>query len=390
MIRDDSSIGSELTQRSPNLGDNRGSSQLRKSNSDLDPSHRSTVSDRSSKLRGGRSPRGSQSDPVNQRRFGPRIAGLETQLQQAQEELKNLKEQLTSAKAEKDQAQQELENKATESVIPEADELLEEHSPPSEIEESNETDANANENDNAYQQETDVFEVPVEKSGGEPKPGISQLTEENELNVELNLSNISAAIPEPGKQIANELASKNDEISLLIAKIGDKEIELDTVSQENEKLKTQLHEATLEISSARVKEDELILRSRQLEEELKTAQEKIVYSNELLENVEGAKEALEIEMTKLRVQTEQWRKAADAAALVLAGDAEMNARGISTRFESMDKHYCSAFEPPLGGYAGFVDSQGLDDDSDDGYGSGKKKSSGIRKFGDLWKKKSQK
>lgn len=364
---------------------------MRKSNSELDSSHRSTVSDRSSKLRGGRSPRGSQSDPVNQKRFGTRIAGLESQLQQAQEELKNLKEQLTSAKAAKDQAQQELENKATESVIPEADELLEEHSPPSEIEESNETDANANENDNSYQQETDVFEVPVEKSGGEPKPAIGQPTEENELNVELNLSTISAAVPEPGKQIANdELALKNDEISLLIAKIGDKEIELDAVAQENEKLKTQLHEANLDISSARVREEELILRLRQLEEELKTTQGKIVYSNELLETVEGAKEALEIEMTKLRVQTEQWRKAADAAALVLAGDAEMNARGISTRFESMDKHYCSAFEPPLGGYAGFVVSQGLDDDSDDGYGSGKKKSSGIRKFGDLWKKKSQK
>lgn len=342
-------------------------------------------------MRGGRSPRGSQSDPVNHKRFGTRIAGLESQLQKAQEELKNLKDQLTSAKTANEQAQQELENKATESVIPEADELLKEHSP-SEIEEFTETDANANENDNdnSYQQETDVFEVPVEKTGGEPKPGIGQPTEDSDLNVELNLSTISAAIPEPEKQIVKELASKNDEISSLIAKMGEKEIELDSVSQENEKLKTQLHEATLEISSARVKEEELVLRLRQLEEQLRTMQGKIDHSTEMLETVEGAKEALELEMIKLRVQTEQWRKAADAAALVLAGDAEMNARGISTRFDSMDKHYCSAFEPPLGGYAGFVDPQGLDDDSDDGYGSGKKKSSGIRKFGDLWKKKSQK
>jgi hypothetical protein len=42
--------------------------------------------------------------------------------------------------------------------------------------------------------------------------------------------------------------------------------------------------------------------------------------------VEEAKEALEAEMKKLRVQTEQWRKAADAAAAVLAGDMEMNGR----------------------------------------------------------------
>ncbi|KAL1820839.1 hypothetical protein ACET3Z_015708 [Daucus carota] len=373
------SRGSELTQRSPNLGDGRGSSQLRKSNSELDPSRRSTVSERSSKLRGGRSPRGSQSDPVNQKRFGSRIAGLESQLQLAQEELKNLKDQLTFAQAAKEQAQQELENKATDSVIPEAEELLEEHSPPIEIEESNETDAN--ENDSACQQETDVFEVLVEKS-----LGISQPNEDSELN----LSTITTAISEPGEQIVNELALKNEEISLLVAKMGEKESELASVSQENEKLKTQLHEATMEISSARVKEEELKLRLRQVEEELRSAQGQILHSNALLETVEGEKEALETEMTRLRVQTEQWRKSADAAALVLAGDAEMNARGLSTRFESMDKHYCSAFEPPLGGYAGFLDSQGLDNDSDDGYGNGKKKSSGVRMFGDLWKKKSQK
>lgn len=382
--------GSELTQRITKLGDSRGSSQLRKSNSELDPSHHRAVSDRSSKLGGGRSPKGLQSDPVNQKRLATRIAGLESQLEQAQEELKNLKEQLTSATAAKEQAQQELEKKATEAVITKAEKNLEKHSPPSEIEESNETDTNANDNDNAYQQETDVFEVPVEKSRVEPKPEISQVVGDSELNVKLNLSTISAAISEPEKKIVDKLALKNDEINFLIAKLGDKEKELDFVTQENEKLKTQLHEATLEISAARVKEDELILRLRQLEEELKTTQRKIVHSNELLETVEGAKEALEIEMTKLRVQTDQWRKAADAAALVLAGDAEINARGISTRFESMDKHYCSAFEPPLGGYAGFVDSRGLDDHSDDGYGSGKKKSSGIRMFGDLWRKKSEK
>ena len=377
------SRGSEPTQRSPNLGDSRGSSQLRKSNSELDPSRRSTVSERSSKLRGGRSSRGSQSDPVNQKRFGSRIAGLESQLQLAQEELKNLKDQLTSAQAAKEQAEQELEKKDTDSVIPEAEELLEEHSPPIEIEESNETDAN--ENDSACQQETDVFEVPVEKS-----LGISQPNEDSELNVEVNSSTITAAISEPGKQIVNELALKNEEISLLVAKMGEKESELTSFSQENENLKTHLHEATMEISSARVKEEELKLRLRQVEEELRSAQGQILHSNALLETVEGEKEALETEMTRLRVQTEQWRKAADAAALVLAGDAEMNARGLSTRFESMDKHYCSAFEPPLGGYAGFLDSQGLDNDSDDGYGNGKKKSSGVRMFGDLWKKKSQK
>jgi hypothetical protein len=66
--------------------------------------------------------------------------------------------------------------------------------------------------------------------------------------------------------------------------------------------------------------------------------------------VEEAKEALEAEMKKLRVQTEQWRKAADAAAAVLAGDMGMNGR-IYKRCVSMDKQFGGVFEPPAsGGY----------------------------------------
>ncbi|PPR94551.1 hypothetical protein GOBAR_AA26113 [Gossypium barbadense] len=64
------------------------------------------------KLRDHRSPRGAtQSDPLNQKKLGTRIADLESQLKQAQEELKNLKDRLASAEAAKKEAQQELENK---------------------------------------------------------------------------------------------------------------------------------------------------------------------------------------------------------------------------------------------------------------------------------------
>ncbi|KAF7822541.1 interactor of constitutive active ROPs 4-like [Senna tora] len=97
-------------------------------------------------------------------------------------------------------------------------------------------------------------------------------------------------------------------------------------------------------------------------------------------------------MKKLRIQTEQWRKAADAAAAVLAGGVDINPR-ISERCGSMDKHFGGMFETP-GGYnnnGGFVvGSPGIGEDLEDGFGSVKKKGSGIRMFGDLWKKKGQK
>ncbi|KAH6824300.1 interactor of constitutive active rops 1 [Perilla frutescens var. hirtella] len=95
-------------------------------------------------------------------------------------------------------------------------------------------------------------------------------------------------------------------------------------------------------------------------------------------------------MKMLRVQTEQWRKAADAAATVLSGEVGMNGRRISERCGSMDKHYGNAFEPIFGGYAGYIGSPGLAEDSDDTYGGGKMKGSGIKMFGDLWRKKGNK
>lgn len=50
----------------------------------------------------------------------------------------------------------------------------------------------------------------------------------------------------------------------------------------------------------------------------------------------------------------------------------------------MDKHLGNTFEPSVvGEYTGFVGSPGLGDDIDDGFGSGKRKGSGIRMFGDL-------
>ncbi|PPS01122.1 hypothetical protein GOBAR_AA19544 [Gossypium barbadense] len=91
----------------------RGTHQVRPSSSNSEPLHHRPIIDRSSpKLGYRRSPRGAtQSDLLNQKKLGTHIVDLESQLRQAQEELKNLKDQLASAEAAKKKAQQELENK---------------------------------------------------------------------------------------------------------------------------------------------------------------------------------------------------------------------------------------------------------------------------------------
>lgn len=306
--------------------------------------------DRSPKLSGGRSPRGTQSDPVNQRKLGSRIADLESQLGQAQEELKCLKDQLVSAEAAKRAAQEQLEKKSRKvKRAPNSVEIQEKQHQGSNKKHANDEYQTPDD----IQTETDVFEVPMEEAAVESK---------------------------------TELGDR-DEMRALKIKLDEKDKEMEVFRVENEKMKSQLHEKSLKISSAELEIEELSLRLKQANQELEKSKTNAAHINEKLGASERGKEELENEMKMLRVQTEQWRKAADAAATILAGEVEMNGRRISERCGSMDKHCANVFEP-VGGYAA---SPGLaDDSSDDVYGGGKRKGSGIKMFGDLWRKKGNK
>ncbi|BFG28876.1 hypothetical protein CerSpe_151510 [Prunus speciosa] len=377
------SRGSEMVQRpSP-----RGAHQLRTSSSDSDPLHHRPITDRSPKLGDRRSPRGTQSDPLNQKKLGTRLADLESQLGQAQEELRILKEQLASAEAAKKEAQEKLEKKTKNPVVTLEPVKIHERHPSLEIQDSNKTDSCISEEvPDDCQRETDVFEVPVENVTIEPKVEPSETDEVEEETKPVDISAEPPSVMEPEKLSLHDLALKNDEINMLRAELEEKVKELEVFGQENEGLKNQLNEAALNFSSSQAKDKEMTLKLSQLEEELEASKASAGQLNEKLQAMEGEKEAMDAEMKKMRVQTEQWRKAADAAAAVLSGGMEMNGR-ISERRGSMDKHFGGVFEPPAGGYAGFVGSPA--DDLDDGFGSGKRKGSGIKMFGDLWKKKGQ-
>lgn len=319
--------GSELPQRQ--------SPRLRTSSSSIssDPLHLNrSITDRSPKLGlDRRSPRsgGPHTDPLTQKKLGSRISGLESQLGQAQEELRLLKQQLAKAESAKKRAQEELHRKKSKKpnpTVPERDDIPGDR-----------------------HQETDVFEVLVEKA-------------------------------KEGEKIrSDELASKEDQINVLKARLYDLEKERVSLGEENESLKNQLKNTDSEMSSAKAKEDEIASKVSQIGEELEESKETTAKLKKKLESVEEAKESLEAEMKKLKVQTEQWKKAADAAAAVLSGRVEINGRN-SERSGSMETHFAGRF----------VGSPGMADDLDDGLGFGKRKGSGMKMFGDLWKKKGQK
>lgn len=308
----------------------RQSLRLRSSSTSSDPRHLNRpITDRSPKLAIDRiSPRsgGPHTDPLTHKKLGGRISGLESKLGQAQEELRLLKEQLAKAEAAKKRAQEELHKKKpkkSKSPAPERDDVPE---------------------DNRHHQETDVFEVLVEKAKECEKVSNDEL-----------------------------VTSKEDQVNVLKARLYDMEKEKVSLGEENESLKNQLKKTDSEMSSAKAKEDEIASKVNQIEEELEESNENTAKLKKKLESMEEAKETLEAEMEKLKVQTEQWRKAADAAASVLSG-------GFSERCGSMETHFAGRF----------VGSPGMADDLDDGLGFGKRKGSGMKMFGDLWKKKGYK
>ncbi|XP_073124987.1 interactor of constitutive active ROPs 4-like [Henckelia pumila] len=358
----------------------RGPPHLRTSSSASEPLHHRVRTERSPKIAEGRSPRGAQSDPVNKKKLGTRIADLESQLGQAQDELKSLKDQLVSAEAAKKVVQEQLEKKAKKQPnVPESMQIQEKHSTSVKTEEVDMKNSSVAEFESSdeVENETDVFEVPME-------------TKTQVISISDGLLPETPAITEPENSTFDELGSKNDEINLLKTKLDEKEKEMEVFRQENQSLKNELHEKSLKISSAQSQIEELTLKSSKADQELENTKNNALQINERLIAAEKAKEELESEMKRLRVQTEQWRKAADAAASVLAGGVEMNGRRISERCGSMDNHYRSTYEP-VGLYSGYVDSpRPMDDESDDVFEGGKRKGSGIRMFGDLWKKKGQK
>ncbi|KAJ0257204.1 Interactor of constitutive active ROPs 1 [Hirschfeldia incana] len=334
---------SELSQRqAPKL-------RTSSSTSDLSRPNRLINTDRSSKLGADRrSPRsgGPRSEPLGQKKLGGRISDLESQLGQAQEELRLLKEQLAHAEAVKKQAQDEIhhDSKSKKPTNPQG--LVEGPAYEADTIDRDEIPGDG-------QKETDVYEVPVEK--------IAVVKEEE----------------------AESLVAKEDEINMLKAKLYDMEKEHESLGKENESLKSQLSDSAIKMCNVKANEDEMASKVSRIGEELAESRAKTAQLREKLESMEEAKDALEAEMKKLRVQTEQWRKAADAAAAVLSGEFERDRSGSAER--------CFAgglFDPNA--VVGFVEPPGMADDSDDGLGSGKRKSSGMKMFGELWKKRGQK
>lgn len=168
--------------------------------------------------------------------------------------------------------------------------------------------------------------------------------------------------------LEKELHKLKADIENMKAHLMDKEQQWQNISEENEKLKSEMKkmnksstgdQAVSEIEAA---EREAQMKAGYMAEELDKSNRKAARVAEQLEAAQAANADMETELRRLKVQSDQWRKAAEAAAAMLSA---------GNNGQLMHNHYS-----PRSGYEDEVDDDLLK----------KKNANMLKKIGILWKK----
>ncbi|KAI5665336.1 hypothetical protein M9H77_24659 [Catharanthus roseus] len=183
-------------------------------------------------------------------------------------------------------------------------------------------------------------------------------------------------------QVERELKESESALECLRASLMDKETELQNVTEENDMLKLEIKNRELERSklndearalteAAKTAEKEALMKLGYLTEEADKSSRKAARITEQLDAAQAANSEMEAELRRLKVQADQWRKAAEAAAAMLS--TGNNGKYVE-RTGSLDYN-------TIGGKLGSPYSEDLDDDSPK-----KKNSNMLKKIGVLLKK----
>ncbi|XAR60481.1 hypothetical protein NMG60_11033882 [Bertholletia excelsa] len=188
------------------------------------------------------------------------------------------------------------------------------------------------------------------------------ISEENEdLHMKLQKSIMS----QREYKLEKELKKCKEDIEDLKANLMDKETELQNITEENDLLKCRMNDQIVdEVEAAKAAEQEALMKLGYMTEEVDKSQKRAARVAEQLEAAQGVNSEMEAELRKLKVQCDQWRKAAEAAATMLSmGDSEKS----MGRTRSLDTDNCN----PL--YSEDIDYE-------------KKNANMLKKIGVFWKK----
>ncbi|XP_074575790.1 interactor of constitutive active ROPs 4-like [Curcuma longa] len=353
-----------------------------------------------------RSPKVSPLGGSQERKRGTRVVELETKLSKAQAELKKLKERLDAAEAAKVEAEQALAKAKKRTPVAAVDAEAEEETP-AQAPDSRPEDVrqNVNEEESVTSPATmDVFEVVVPAEPVPPEDEVDGEQRQEEKMTEKQEEETKAMIEKLERHEDHETAAaaavvaeeeekrEEKEVVILKAKLLEKEKEVAVLLEENMIFKIKAEEEAKQLAeSAQAKQEHLTAQLNSMEKELQDSKTKEQQLSSQLEAAEAGKAALEMDLKRMKVQMEQWRKAAEAAAEVLTAgnDAseEMGDTSLAERCSSMDKHLVvdyRSWESPS------IDEDIDEDGSGGGGGRGRWKGAGVRMLGNLWKKNQHK
>nr|KYP70845.1 hypothetical protein KK1_010083 [Cajanus cajan] len=207
----------------------------------------------------------------------------------------------------------------------------------------------------------------------------SQFLRMSEENKELN----SRIKKNQSTERQSELKKLDDDIAELKAKLLDRETELQNIAAENSMLKMEIKEeleknkitdeAVASAEAARAAEQEALKKLGHVTEEADKSNKRVARVTEQLDAAQAANLELEAELRRLKVQSDQWRKAAEAAASMLSS-------GNNGKFADRNVSRESSFNS----VTGKMNSPYLEDTDDE---SPKKKNTNmLKKIGVLWRK----
>lgn len=209
---------------------------------------------------------------------------------------------------------------------------------------------------------------------------LQSISEENEgLSLKI-VKNVSSQCEE--SELAMELKKSEAVLAELKASLLDKETQLQGLSEENEMLKMEIKSKENEsskandevIEAARAAEREALMKLGYATEEADKNSRRAARVTEQLDAAQAVNTEMEAELRRLKVQSDQWRKAAEAAAAMLSTG---NNGKLVERTGSLDNNTYNAMGSPY--------SEDMDDDSPK-----KKNGNVLKKIGVLWKKGQQK
>ncbi|KAI3748389.1 hypothetical protein L6452_11423 [Arctium lappa] len=228
-------------------------------------------------------------------------------------------------------------------------------------------------------QKVAVLEANLEKSKAEMEDLRAKLVEKeaklqttSEENKKLNEKLEKTELTENDTEHVVEVKRLEADLVDLKRVMLDKETELKKITEENERLIKEKNVVKDEaIEAARNAEREAVMKVGYLTEEADKSSRKVVMVSEQLDLAQAANAEMEAEMRRLKVQSDQWRKAAEAAAAMLSGG---NNGKFVERTGSLDSH-------TIGGKLNSPFSEDMEDESPK-----KKNGNMLKKIGVLLKK----